>query len=431
MRILDWNSLGASARETALARPLAAQQDVRATVQQIIEDVRHRGDAAVAQYSRRFDGAAPDPLIASAEDMEAAWASLPASARAAMSRAAANIQRFHEAQGVPGIRVEVEPGLVCSRRAVPLDCVGLYVPGGTAPLFSSLLMAAIPARLAGVPRIAVASPPGADGRVAPVVLAAARLAGVQEVFAMGGAQAIAAFAFGTKSVPRAAKIFGPGNQWVAEAKAQVAQRPGGPAIDLPAGPSEVMVLADDTANAALVAADLLSQAEHDPQAQVIALATSAACAGAVRAQVLSQLEDLPRKTIANEALNNARLIVVPERAAMLDIVNRYAPEHLIIQMHDAEEMAQGVRHAGSVFLGSSTPEALGDYASGANHVLPTGGAARCHGGLGLESFMHFVTEQRASPAALRAIGPAVMQLARMEGLEAHARAVALRLEAAP
>ncbi len=429
MRILDWNSMGENARAAALARPQVAHDALRAKVRQIIADVRQGGDSALAEYSRRFDGVVPRRLRASPRDLDAAWQELEESERAAMARAAANIERFHAAQKLPDIRIEVEPGLVCSRRAVPLDCAGIYVPGGTAPLFSSLLMAAIPARLAGVRRLAVASPPDRDGRVAPVVLAAAKLAGVQEVYAMGGAQAIAALAFGTETVPQADKIFGPGNQWVAEAKAQVAQLPGGPAIDLPAGPSEVMVLTDDAADAAFVAADLLSQAEHDTQAQVILLATSTAFARAVRAQVLTQLERLPRQEIAQAALEHARLIMVPDPATMLDIANDYAPEHLIIQMKEPEKMAAQVRHAGSVFIGAHTPEALGDYASGANHVLPTHGAARRYSGLGLESFMHYVTVQQASPDALAAIGPEVAQLARMEGLEAHARAIDLRLEA--
>ena len=433
MQVLDWNSMGKQARAQALARPGtgAALETVREAVAAIIHSVRTGGDAALAAASRRFDGIAAEPLCASQDELDAAWQALDERERVAMDRAATNIRRFHEAQRAQDISVEVEPGLLCTRRMAPLDCIGIYVPGGTAPLFSSLLMAAIPAQVAGVRRILVASPPGTDGRIAPVVLAAAKLAGVREVFAMGGAQAIAAFAFGTKSVPKADKIFGPGNQWVAEAKAQVAQMPGGPAIDLPAGPSEVMVLADGNASAALVASDLLSQAEHDAQAQVILLSTSKKCASAVREAVLAQVQTLPRHKIANAALQNARLIVVENKNAMLNLVNRYGPEHLIIQMQNAEELAAAVRHAGSIFIGASTPEALGDYASGANHVLPTGGAARGTSGLGLESFMHGITVQRAGPAALASIGPAVMQLARMEGLEAHARAVCMRLEQTP
>jgi histidinol dehydrogenase len=429
MEILNWNELDKSAQNAALARPDISACAVRDVVRDIIMAVKERGDDALLELTRRFDGAVADDMRVSSKDIEDAWDNLDNETRTAMQRAFSNIARFHQAQAPAPLCVEIEDGLICERLIRPLDCVGIYVPGGTAPLFSSLLMAAIPAKLAGVQRIVVASPPEKNGLIAPVILAAAKLCGIEEIYAMGGAQAIAAMAFGTKSVPRVDKLFGPGNQWVSEAKVQVAQMQGGPAMDMPAGPSEVMVLADESANANWVAADLLSQAEHDPKAQVILLTTEKTVAEAVKTATYKQLPSLPRASIAKKALENARLICVKDRAQMLDIVNRYAPEHLIIQVQDAQELVPGVRNAGSVFVGPYTPEALGDYASGTNHVLPTAGAARAYSGLGMESFVKFITVQRATKAALASLGPVVQTLARMEELDAHARAIALRLDA--
>jgi histidinol dehydrogenase len=429
MELLNWNELDKSAQNAALARPDISACAVRDVVRDIIMAVKERGDDALLELTRRFDGAAADDMRVPSKDIEAAWDNLDGETRAAMQRAFDNITRFHQAQAPAPLCVEIEDGLICERLIRPLDCVGIYVPGGTAPLFSSLLMAAIPAKLAGVRRIVVASPPGKDGLIAPVILAAAKLCGIEETYAMGGAQAIAAMAFGTGSGPRVDYFFGPGMQWVSEAKVQVAQMQGGPAMDMPAGPSEVMVLADESANANWVAADLLSQAEHDPKAQVILLTTDKIVAEAVKTATYKQLSSLPRASIAKKALENARLICVKDRVQMLDIVNRYAPEHLILQVQDAQELVPGVRNAGSVFVGPYTPEALGDYASGTNHVLPTAGAARAYSGLGLESFVKFITVQRATKAALASLGPVVQTLALMEGLDAHARAIALRLDA--
>ncbi len=429
MQILNWNVLDEAAQERALMRPVSTNSALSKDVRAIIDTVRTGGDQAVLNCTRRFDGIAPAQLRVEAKTIERAWEALDQSTHVAMSRAADNIIRFHRTQKPQEIKVEVEPGLICQRLVRPFDCVGLYVPGGSAPLFSSLMMAALPAKLAGVRRIVVASSPDEYGQVAPVVLAAAKLCAIDEIYCMGGAQAIAAMGLGTDSVPRVDKIFGPGNQWVAEAKAQMAQMPGGPAIDLPAGPSEVMVLADDAANASYVAADLLSQAEHDPQAQVIMLTLSNKMAKCVEAEVQSQLETLPRSDIARRALQNARLIIVQGRAQMLEIANIYAPEHLILQCADPEALIAGVQNAGSVFVGPYTPESLGDYASGTNHVLPTAGAARAYSGLGLESFSKFITVQQASKRALQSLGPCVQALARREGLEAHARAISVRLDA--
>jgi histidinol dehydrogenase len=429
MKILDWNQLDDAAKQAALLRPDEEACAVADVVSDIIRSVAQGGDEALFAFTKRFDGIAPEQLCATKSQIDTAWQALDETARSAMIRASKNITRFHKAQMLQPVRVEVEPGLECERLIRPMDCIGIYVPGGTAPLFSSLMMAAIPARLAGVRKIIVASPPAKDGKIAPVILAAAKLCGLDALYCMGGAQAIAAMAFGTKSVPRVDKLFGPGNQWVAEAKAQVAQMPGGPAIDLPAGPSEVMVLADDAANAQWIAADLLSQAEHDPKAHVLLLTLKGGMAEKTRQVVLQQLAQLPRAQIAKKALQNARFIAVDDTMQMLDIVNRYGPEHLIIQTRNAQDLIAGIRNVGSIFVGAYTPEALGDYASGTNHVLPTAGAARAYSGLGVESFVKYISVQRASKSALEALGPIVQTLARMEGLEAHARAISLRLEA--
>ncbi len=427
MRIVTWSALDKATQADLLARPRADGGDIRAPVADILAQVRRDGDAALASLTQKLDGVAAKTLRVPPSDARRALEALPASARRAMQRACDNITKFHAAQKPQDIACDPMPGLNCALRIRPLDCVGLYVPGGSAPLFSSLMMMAIPARIAGVGRIAMASPPGADGRIAPVTLACAALCGVEEIYCMGGAQAIAAFAYGTQSVPRADKIFGPGNQWVAQAKAQVALESGGPAIDLPAGPSEVMVMADAAANPALIASDLLSQAEHDPQAQVILLCLRMDMAHNVEAAVQAQLADLPRADIARKALQSSAIIVAENTAQMLEIANLYAPEHLILQMRDADDLIASVRNAGSVFAGPLTPEALGDYASGTNHVLPTGGAARSIGGLGVRSFVKTMTVQRINADALRDLGPTVATLARMEGLEAHARAVDIRL----
>ncbi len=428
MKILDWQQLDDDGKRAALRRPYTNACAVRDVVHDIIMAVREKGDEALFEFTRRFDGSEPEKLRIGGDEIEAAWVALDENAKKAMRRAYGNIKTFHQAQQPKTIKVEVEPGLVCERIARPIDCVGIYVPGGTAPLFSSLMMAAIPAKLAGVGKIVLASPPGKDGKIAPVILAAAKLCGLDEIYSMGGAQAIAALAFGTQSVPRVNKLFGPGNQWVSEAKAQVTQMPGGPAMDMPAGPSEVMVLADEAANPDWIAADLLSQAEHDPKAQVLLLITNMNAARAVETATLKQLKTLPRADIARKSLENARLICVQDYEQMLEIANRYAPEHLIIQTERPEGMVEGIRNAGSVFVGAYTPEALGDYASGTNHVLPTAGAARAYSGLGLESFIKFITVQRASQDALSFLGPVVKSLARMEELEAHARAISLRLD---
>jgi len=310
----------------------------------------------------------------------------------------------------------------------PLDSAGLYVPGGSAPLVSTLMMLAIPAKIAGVEKRIVVTPPSKDRQVDTNILAAAYLCDVQDLYMVGGAQAIAALGYGTQTIPKCAKIFGPGNAYVAHAKAQISMEMGGPAIDLPAGPSEAMVLADDKANPAFVAADLLSQAEHDPLAQVICVCRSQGFADTLNAELEAQLADLPRKEIAQQALDNGQIIIAYDIETMLEIANNYAPEHLIVQMENSENSMDNIRNAGSVFLGQWTPESVGDYASGTNHTLPTFGAARAYSGVCVESFMKFISVQSLTRAGLEELGPCVERLATLEGLEAHKRAVSLRLE---
>ncbi|HHI88670.1 MAG TPA: histidinol dehydrogenase [Hellea balneolensis] len=428
MKILDWNELEDEQKPVVLARPpLLTDEGLSTQVRQILANVRERGDGAVLEYTLKYDGVSPKVYRISKNLRKAAWDSLEDEDRAAIELAVANVKKFHAAQKPKAIEVETMPGVICRREVRPLSRVGLYVPGGTAPLLSTLIMLAIPALIAGVRERVVVSPPGPDGQISPYILAAAYACHVTEMYAVGGAQAIGALGYGTKTIAKCDKIFGPGNAWVAEAKAQISSTPGGPAIDLPAGPSEVMVLADHTANPAFVAADLLSQAEHDKAAQVVCLCQSGKLAKAVIDEISEQLLILPRAAIAREALKHARLIIVEGRKDMIDIANSYAPEHLIVQLEEAEEIVPVIQNAGSIFLGPFTPEAVGDYASGTNHTLPTAGAARAWSGLTLESFMKYISVQSVSREGLEALGPAVERLADMEGLDAHRQAVAMRL----
>lgn len=410
-------------------RPAAAEApQVAARVRAIFEQVRAGGDAALLALTAELDKAALTSLVVSEAEFAAAVAQVPAELQAAIQQAKTNIEAFHTAQREPEIRVETMPGVVCSRRSVPVQRVGLYVPGGTAPLFSTLLMLGVPARLAGCPEIVVCTPPQADGSVSPVILFVARLLGITNVVKAGGAQAIAAIALGTDTVPAVDKIFGPGNRYVTAAK-QLAAAEYSVAIDMPAGPSEVLVIADASANPAFVAADLLSQAEHGPDSQVVVLSDSDAVLEQVQAEVIRQLATLPRREVAALALENSRAILLPDAATMLAFSNQYAPEHLILATDDAEALAPQVTNAGSVFLGHLTPEAVGDYASGTNHTLPTSGYARQYSGVSLDSFVKKITFQRLSAVGLRALGPVVEILAEAEGLAAHARAVSVRLAA--
>ncbi|WP_313171741.1 histidinol dehydrogenase [Stenotrophomonas sp.] len=431
MNILDWNALDADAQARALTRPVqtvAAQ--TRASVAELIDQVRSRGDAALREITERFDGVAPERFEVSEAEFAAAELAVPAELRIAMQQAADRIDRFHRAGRAQPYSVETAPGVVCEKVIRPIARVGLYVPAGSAPLPSTALMLGVPAKLAGCREVVLCTPPRKDGSADPAVLVAARLTGVHRVFKIGGAQAIAAMAYGTETVPSCDKLFGPGNSFVTEAKQQVAQA-GAAAIDMPAGPSEVLVIADAGANPAFVAADLLSQAEHGPDSQVLLLCDDAAMIAAVQDEVEAQVAQLAREAIARQALGSSLLVKVASIAQAFEISNRYAPEHLILALREPRQWLDKVEAAGSVFLGDYTPEALGDYCSGTNHVLPTAGAARAYSGVSVASYQNQISVQAASREGIAVIGPCALTLARAEGLGAHANAVALRLGVAP
>lgn len=431
MKRIDWNQLDDVARAAVLQRPVQAVSDaVRAGVQAVFAAVADRGDVALRDFTVRFDGVALEDFEVGADEFARAAEAVPAEVQAAIVEAAARIEAFHRAGIASPYEVETAPGLTCQRVQRPIRRVGLYVPAGSAPLPSTALMLCVPARLAGCPEVVLCTPPRADGSADPAVLLAARQAPGVRVFKLGGAQAIAAMALGTARVPRCDKLFGPGNAWVDEAKRQAAQRPGGLAIDMPAGPSEVLVIADAGANAAFVAADLLSQAEHGPDSQVLLLTDSAVLLDAVATEVEAQLARLPRADIARRALEASRLVLVRDIAQAIAISDAYAPEHLILSVREPRAWLDRIGNAGSIFLGDWTPEALGDYCSGSNHVLPTGGAARAWSGLSVASFQKAITVQEATRAGIANAGPCAAILAHAEGLQAHARAVELRLEQA-
>ncbi|MBI2396503.1 MAG: histidinol dehydrogenase [Xanthomonadales bacterium] len=429
MRRIDWNALNVAERKTLLQRPASLRsEELRRTVARILEQVRADGDVTLRALTRKFDGVEIGPLRVEEDEYAVAADVITSEARAAIDEAYARIRAFHEAQQPLSLRVETAPGVVCERITRPLAAVGLYVPAGSAPLPSSALMLGVPAQLAGCERIVLCSPPMRDGRIEPHVLYAAQRCGIRDVFKLGGAQAIAAMAWGTESVPRCDKLFGPGNAFVTEAKRQLAGE--GIAIDMPAGPSEVMVIADADADASFVAADLLAQAEHGPDSQVLLVTTDAALIDAVLQAIETQIAKLPRADIARAALAHSLLIAVPDLSTATDIANAYAPEHLIVQTREPRALLPRLRAAGSIFLGAYAAESLGDYCSGTNHVLPTGGAARAFSGVSLASFLNFITVQEVSAAGLRTIGPCAITLAGIEGLDAHAAAVRLRLERA-
>ncbi|MFC3552206.1 histidinol dehydrogenase [Lysobacter cavernae] len=426
----DWSLLDAQQREQLLRRP--AQQTLATTstaVRAILDDVRSDGDAAVRALGARFDGVALDDFAVAADEFCAAVTGLPEALRNAIDEAADRIAGFHQAGMTAPYGIDTAPGVYCERVLRPIRRVGLYVPAGSAPLPSTALMLGVPAQLAGCPDVVLCTPPRRDGSADPSVLYAAQRCGITRVFKIGGAQAIAAMAFGTQRVPRCDKLFGPGNAYVTEAKRQVALADDGAAIDMPAGPSEVLVIADTGANPAFVAADLLSQAEHGPDSQAILLSNDDTLIAAVSEHLAEQLAALPRAAIARQALQSSRAIRVATIAQALEISNRYAPEHLILAVRDARAWLPQVQAAGSVFLGDWAPEALGDYCSGTNHVLPTSGAARYSGGLNVASFQVAITVQEVQPQGIAAIGPCAVELATAEGLDAHRLAVALRLQA--
>jgi histidinol dehydrogenase len=428
MKRLDWNALDEAARRDAMARPAQSRaNELRRDVEQIIAAVRERGDTALRELSAKYDRCTLDAIEVDEAEFAAAEAFLDPALKAAIREAAARIELFHRAAAVQPVSVETAPGVQVERMLRPVSQVGLYVPAGSAPLPSTALMLGVPAHIAGCRQVVLCSPARADGRCDEAVLYVARLTGVHKVFKLGGAQAIAAMAYGTASVPKCDKLFGPGNAWVTEAKLQVSSDPDGAAIDMPAGPSEVLVIADAEANPVFVAADLLSQAEHGPDSQVILLSPSAELLDQAAAEVERQCAELPRGAIASQALAQSRLIAVDSLAQAVEVSNRYAPEHLILQVAAPRALLDGIDSAGSVFLGQWTPESVGDYCSGSNHVLPTYGYARSYSGVSVASYQKQISVQEVSEEGLRNIGPCTATLAAAEQLEAHRRAVTLRL----
>jgi histidinol dehydrogenase len=428
MKRLDWNALDEAARRDALARPAQSRADeLRRGVEQIIAAVREHGDTALRELSARYDRCALDAIAVDEAEFAAAEAFLDPALKAAIREAAARIELFHRATAPQPVAVDTAPGVRVERVLRPISRVGLYVPAGTAPLPSTALMLGVPAHIAGCREVVLCSPARADGRCDEAVLYAARLTGVHKVFKLGGAQAIAAMAYGTASVPKCDKLFGPGNAWVTEAKLQASSDPDGAAIDMPAGPSEVLVIADAEANPVFVAADLLSQAEHGPDSQVILLSPSAELLDQAAAEVERQCAELPRAAIARQALAQSRLIAVDSLAQAVEVSNRYAPEHLILQVAAPRALLDGIDSAGSIFLGQWTPESVGDYCSGSNHVLPTYGYARSYSGVSVASYQKQISVQEVSEEGLRNIGLCTATLAAAEQLEAHRRAVTLRL----
>ena len=413
----DWSQI--------IERPHLDVSQLNQTVSAVLADVRQRGDEAVKGYELKFDHVDLPTLAVSQEEMVQAEALISPELKDAIELAHHNIKAFHESQRFKGRKVETQPGVVCWQKSVPIERVGLYIPGGTAPLFSTVLMLATPAKIAGCKTIVLCTPPDRQGKVNPAILVAARVAGVSQIFKAGGVQAIGAMAFGTESIPKVYKIFGPGNQYVMAAKQQVSLHD--VAIDMPAGPSEVCVIADDTANCRFVAADLLSQAEHGVDSQVLLITTSHKVIDDVQQEVSRQLDLLPRKEIAQQALANSVFVVVKDMQEAIDLSNAYAPEHLILQTEDYERLATKVVNAGSVFLGKYACESAGDYASGTNHTLPTHGYATAYSGVNLDSYCRKVTFQHLTADGIRSIGRAVELMAEAEQLDAHKNAMTVRL----
>lgn len=407
-------------------RPHLDMSQLNATVEGVLDDVRNNGDEAVKRYEEKFDHAHLDSLAVTEAEMEEAERLVSPELREALELAHHNIATFHQSQKFESVKVETCPGVTCWQKSVAIQKVGLYIPGGTAPLFSTVLMLATPARIAGCEEIVLCTPPGPDGKVNPAILMAARIAGVSRIFKAGGVQAIGAMAYGTESVPKVYKIFGPGNQYVMAAKQRVSLHD--VAIDMPAGPSEVCIIADGTANPVFVAADLLSQAEHGVDSQVFFITMSSEMLEKVRSEVVAQLERLPRKSMAQKSLDNSKFILVKDEKEAIDLCNNYAPEHLIIATSDYENLVRQVVNAGSVFLGNYACESAGDYASGTNHTLPTHGYALAYNGVNLDSYNRKITFQHLTEEGVRSIGNAVVTMAENEQLEAHANAMRLRVE---
>ena len=415
---LEWASI--------LVRPQFDTSSLNNTVSAVLADIRGRGDKAILEYEERFDKVKLSSLTVTREEIEASESLVSEELKAAIRLAKKNIEAFHRSQIFESKKIETTQGVTCWQKAVAIEKVGLYIPGGTAPLFSTVLMLAVPAKIAGCKEIVLCSPPDKEGKIHPAILFAAQEAGVDKIFKIGGIQAIGAMAYGTQSVPKVYKIFGPGNQYVMAAKQLVSLRD--VAIDMPAGPSEVQVIADDTANPAFVAADLLSQAEHGADSQVILTTTSERFIADVLQEIEQQLVELPRREIAEKALQNSKLILLKDNNEIIDMTNQYAPEHLIIETSDYMDIADQVINAGSVFLGHYTPESAGDYASGTNHTLPTNGYATAYSGVNLDSFVKKITFQKITKDGIRNLGPAIEVMAENEELYAHKNAVTLRLK---
>lgn len=409
-----------------LARPALEASSLQAIVSDVFNEVKSTGDIALKNYTAKFDQVDITDFKVNAHEIAEAEALIPDTLKSAIQSAASNIKTFHESQTEPVTVVETMPGVKCWRKSVGIERVGLYIPGGTAPLFSTVLMLGIPANIAGCTEIVLCSPPDKDGKLHPAILYAGKVAGVNQFYKVGGSQAIAAMAHGTKTIPKVFKIFGPGNQYVTEAKRQAQMN--GTAIDMPAGPSEVMVVADETATPSFVAADLLSQTEHGIDSQVILLANNHSIVDEVQLQITKQLENLPRKDIALQALEHSKAIIISDVSKSIDWINAYAPEHLILAVANEEDYVPKLINAGSVFLGHYTPESVGDYASGTNHTLPTNGFATAYSGVSLDSFIKKITFQKLTKDGIKNIGPIVEELAAAEQLQAHKYAVSVRLD---
>lgn len=424
-----WSSFSSAEQQALLARPAQANSaKLKQIVADIIQNVEQNGDNALIEYNERFDNVQIDTLALSSEAVSQAITQLTPKLKSAIDTAYANILRFHQAQKPDDIELETSAGVQCSMHYTPITSVGLYIPGGSAPLPSTVLMLGVPAQVAECPRKVLCSPPNKEGTLNPAILYAASKCGISEIYLVGGAQAIAAMALGTNSIAKVDKIFGPGNSFVTEAKQQVSQMAGGAAIDMPAGPSEVLVIADNQANPAFVAADLLSQAEHGIDSQAVLISDSESLIQATQQQVVKQLKALPREEIATQAMQHARYILTEDLAQAVEVSNQYAPEHLIVQTENPRQWLPQIQYAGSIFVGAWSPESAGDYASGTNHVLPTYGYTRNYSSLGLNDFYRRYTVQELSFEGLQGIGQAIMDLADAEGLEAHKQAVAIRLQ---
>lgn len=428
-KIHKWNQVNPRMQSRLVSRPAVQNREaMKAKVRKLMKEVEKRGDSAVRTLTKRFDGVDLKNFEVTSAERKTALAQMSPTILKGMERAVRQIRTFHESQRTKPLRVETSTGLVCQRMSRPIGRVGLYIPGGSAPLPSTVFMLGVPSQIAGCSLRVLCSPPSKEGKIDPHILVAAELCGIDRIYKIGGAQAIAAMAYGTKSVPKVDKIFGPGNAWVTEAKMNAASDPNGAAFDMPAGPSEVLIIADDSAHPSFVAADLLSQAEHGPDSQVVLVSSDKNLIEQVFVEIDNQLASLPRKAIAKKSISKSLFIQTSDVNEAVEVSNLYAPEHLILQVREPHRLIDQIQNAGSVFVGPWSPESVGDYASGTNHVLPTYGYARAFGGLSLDSFLKYITFQELTPTALKDIGPVVQSLAEVEGLDAHSRAVGIRLE---